>query len=77
MLRLARLIVNALSLGLIFTTLLAIVVLWLEKRSGISLDSEQYRGLLLIIFLTITLSAYVVLEYFQHQSEAREEKAKA
>ena len=76
-LRLARLIVNALSLGLIFTTLLAIVVLWLEKRSGISLDSEQYRGLLLIIFLTITLSAYVVLEYFQHQSEAREEKAKS
>ena len=76
-LRLARLIINAVSLGLIFTIILAIVVLWLEKRSGISLDREQYRGLLLIIFLTITLSAYVVLEYFQHQTDARDEKTKA
>ncbi len=76
MLRFARLIVNALSLGLIFTMLLAVVVLWLEKRSCMTLDREQYRGLLLIIFLTITLSAYVVLEYFQHRNDEREAKNK-
>jgi class 3 adenylate cyclase len=76
----ARLIINALSMGLSCTTLLAIIVLWLEKRSGVELDSEQYRGLMLIIFLVITLSAYVVLEFFQHREDlrlAREEKTKA
>jgi len=73
-LRFARLILNAATLGLIFTTLLAVVVLWLEKRSGIELDSEQYRGLLLIIFLTLTLSAYVVLEFFQHKRDQRDAK---
>jgi hypothetical protein len=72
----ARLIINALSLGLVFTIVLAVLVLWLEKRSGIALEREQYRGLLAIIFLTITLSAYLVLEYFQQRRNEREAKAK-
>ena len=70
-LRFARLATNALSIGLTTTMLLAVVVLWIEKRSGVELDREQYRGLLLIIFLVITLSAYVVLEFFQHRQEVR------
>ncbi len=76
-LRTVRLIINAVSVGLIFTMLLAVVILVLEKRSGITLDGEQYRGLLLIIFLILTLSVYVVLEYFQHQSDEKAAKVQA
>ena len=72
-----RLIINAVAVGLVFTAILAVIVVVLEKRSGITLDGEQYRGLLLIIFLILTLSVYVVLEYFQHQSAVRAEKARA
>jgi hypothetical protein len=72
-----RLVINAVSLGLIFTMLLAVVVLVLEKRSGITLDGEQYRGLLLIIFVILALSAYVVLEYFQHHSDEKAARVQA
>jgi hypothetical protein len=71
-LRLVRLLLNALSIGAATTMLLSIGVLWLEKRSGIALDQEQYRGLLLIIFLVFTLSAYVILEFFQHQDDIKD-----
>ena len=72
--RFVRLAINALTVGLILTMVLALVVLWLEKRSGITLDREQYRGLLIIILAAITLSAYVVLEFFQHRREVAQAK---
>lgn len=44
-----RLVINAVSLGLIFTMLLAVVVLVLEKRSGITLVGCVVAGRLAAI----------------------------
>jgi hypothetical protein len=76
--RMAHLVTTAISWGIAGTTLLALILLWLQKRSGMELDGEQYRGFMLMIFLINTLSAYVLLEYFQHrENQARARAAKA
>ncbi len=75
--RLVRLILNSLTCGLAATVLMALVILWLEKRSGMELNREQFRGLLLIIFLIFTLSTYVVLEFFEHRDAERDARAAA
>ncbi len=74
-LRLASLLVNALTFAIVGTGLMAILGLWLQKESGVSLETGQFRQLMAMIFFIIMLSAYVVLEYFQHRREQREAKA--
>ena len=73
--RSAHLLTTAVSWGIAGTTLLALILLWLQKRNGIEIDGEQYRGFMLVIFLINTLSAYVLLEYFQHREDQEKQRA--
>lgn len=67
--RAAAISINAMTTGLIGTGAFSIILLWLQKRSGIRLDEGQYVGVLLFLFVLTSLCAYLVFEYLQHQKD--------
>jgi hypothetical protein len=75
--RLAGLLVNALIIGIFGTMAMIVLVLWLQKKSGLALETAQFRQLMLMVFFIIMLSAYVVLEFFQHRKDERAAKLAA
>ncbi len=60
-----RTLLNAICLGLVVTGICAVLLLWLERRSGIDLDGDQFRTFLAIIFLVVVLTTYSVLEFIR------------
>lgn len=60
---------NAVVAGLIATAFFAVVLLWLQKSSGIALEKETYGSALLFILLLVTLCAYLVFDYLQRRKE--------
>ncbi|MGE3332668.1 MAG: hypothetical protein AB7I36_03420 [Rhodospirillaceae bacterium] len=68
---------NALIVGLIATAFFAIALLWLQKSSGIRLEKSQYGGVLLFIFVLITLCAYLVCDYIQSRKEEDAKRRRA
>jgi hypothetical protein len=76
-LRLASLLVNALIAGIFGTMAMIVLVLWLQKKSGLALETAQFRQLMLMVFFIIMLSAYVVLEFFQHRKDEHAAKIAA
>jgi len=71
--------INAITAGLVATAFFAVLLLWLQKRSGMALEKAQYVGVLIFILALVTLCAYLVFEYFQTQEDraARERRAAA
>ena len=71
-----RTLLNAICLGLIVTGICAVLLLWLERRSGIDLEGDQFRTFLAIIFLVVVLTTYSVLEFIRkHLGNQRPEAA--
>lgn len=61
--------INAITAGLVATAFFAVLLLWLQRQSGIDLEKSQYAGVLIFIFVVISLFAYLVFDFFQTRKE--------